>query len=147
MELQKDFKELLELFNKHKVEYVIVGAYALAFHGCPRYTGDLDILVKPDRNNAKKILKAMKDFGFGSLKLNLKDLSSPGKVIQLGMPPIRIDILTSVTGVTWERISANRMTGKYGNTTVYFIGKAELITNKRSIGRHKDLADLESISE
>ncbi len=147
MELQKDFKELLKLFNKHKVEYVIVGAYALAFHGCPRYTGDLDILVKPDRNNAKKILKAINDFGFGSLKLNLRDLSFPGKVIQLGIPPIRIDILTSITGVTWKRISANRVAGKYGNVTVHFIGKDELITNKKSIGRHKDLADLESISK
>jgi hypothetical protein len=147
MELQKDFKELLELFNKHKVEYAIVGAYALAFHGYPRYTGDLDILVKPDQNNAKKILKALKDFGFESLKLNLKDLTSPGKVIQLGVPPIRIDILTSITGLTWKQISANRVTGKYGNTNAHFIGKEELIINKKSIGRHKDLADLESISE
>ncbi len=147
MELQRDSKQLLELFNKHKVEYVIVGAYALAFHGCPRYTGDLDILVKPDLSNAKKILKAIKDFGFESLSLNVKDLSSQGKVIQLGVPPIRIDILTSVTGVSWKQISANRVAGKYGNVTVYFIGKDELITNKRSIGRHKDLADLESISE
>jgi hypothetical protein len=147
MEIQKDFKELLGLFNKHKVEYVIVGAYALAFHGFPRYTGDLDILVKPNLNNAKKILKSIKDFGFQSLKLTVKDLSSPGKVIQLGVPPIRIDILTSITGVTWKRISANCVAGKYGNTAVYFIGKNELIANKRSIGRHKDLADLESISE
>ncbi|MFH1877146.1 MAG: hypothetical protein ABH865_09700 [Candidatus Omnitrophota bacterium] len=147
MELQKDFKELLGLFNKHRVEYVIVGAYALAFHGYPRYTGDLDILVKPNQDNAKKILTAIKDFGFKSLKLTLQDLSSPKKVIQLGIPPIRIDILTSITGVTWKQISASRVRGKYGNTTVYFIGKAELITNKRSIGRHKDLADIESISE
>lgn len=147
MELQEDFKELLELFNKHKVEYVIVGAYALAFYGCPRYTGDLDILVKPDSNNAKKILKAIKDFGFKSLSLTVEDLSSQEKVIQLGVPPIRIDILTSITGVTWEQVSANRATGKYGNVTVYFIGKNELIANKKSLGRHKDLADLESISE
>ncbi|MCQ9204946.1 MAG: nucleotidyltransferase family protein [Omnitrophica bacterium] len=147
MEPQKDFKELLKLFNKHKVEYVIVGAYALAFHGCPRYTGDLDILVKPDLSNAKKILKAIKDFGFESVSLNVEDLSSQGKVIQLGVPPIRIDILTSITGVSWKQISSNRLAGKYGNIGVYFIGKDELITNKRSIGRHKDLADLESISE
>ena len=147
MELQKDFKELLELFNKHKVEYVIVGAYALAFHGCPRYTGDIDILVKPDPGNAERILKAIKDFGFESLNLTVEDLSSQEKVIQLGVPPIRIDILTSITGVTWKQVSANRAVGKYGNVTVYFIGKNELITNKKSIGRHKDLADIESISE
>ncbi len=145
MEAQKDFKELLKLFNKHKVEYVIVGAYALAFYGCPRYTGDLDILVKADLNNAKKILKAIREFGFGSLKLTIKDFSSEKKVIQLGMPPIRIDILTSLTGVTWKQISSNRVKGKYGNTVVYFIGKDELIANKKALGRYKDLADIEAI--
>ena len=93
MEAQKDFKELLKLFNKHKVEYIIVGAYALAFHGCPRYTGDLDILINPSPSNAKNILKAIKEFGFGSLNLAIEDFSSENKVIQLGMSPIRVDIL------------------------------------------------------
>ncbi len=147
MEAQKDFKELLKLFNKHKVEYVIVGAYALAFYGCPRYTGDLDILVKSDPSNAKNILKAIKEFGFGSLKLTIKDFSSEKKVIQLGMPPIRIDILTSLTGVTWKQISPNHVKGKYGNTAVYFIGKDELIANKKALGRYKDLADIEAITK
>lgn len=147
MEAQKDFKELLKLFNKHKVEYAIVGAYALAFHGCPRYTGDLDILVKSAPSNAKNILKAIKEFGFGSLNLTIEDFSSEKKVIQLGMPPIRIDILTSLTGVTWKQISSNRVKGKYGNTAVYFIGKDELIANKRALGRYKDLADIEAITK
>lgn len=147
MELQKDFKELLELFNKHKVEYVIVGAYALAFHGCPRYTADLDILIKPESNNAKKIIEAIKEFGFGSLNLTVEDFSSREKVIQLGVPPIRIDILTSLTGLTWEQISSNRAKGKYGDISVYFIGKDELVINKKVLGRYKDLADIESITE
>ncbi len=147
MEMQQDFKELLKLFNKNNVEYAIVGAYALAFHGCPRYTGDLDILVKPDSNNAKKIIESIKEFGFESLELTIKDFSSKEKVIQLGIPPIRIDILTSLTGVTWKQISAHRIKDKYGDIPTYFIGKNELIANKKSLGRHKDLADIESITE
>lgn len=145
MEAQKDFKELLKLFNKHKVEYVIVGAYALAFHGCPRYTGDLDILTNPDVNNANKIIKVLKEFGFASLGLSAKDFTSKKKVIQLGVPPIRIDILTSLTGIAWKQALSHRVKGKYGNIAVYFIGKKELIANKKALGRHKDLADIESI--
>lgn len=147
METQKDFRELLELFNKHKVEYVIVGAYALAFHGCPRYTGDLDLLVKSDPNNAKKIIEAIKEFGFESLNLTIEDFSSPEKVVQLGIPPIRIDLITSLTALTWEQVESHKVKGEYGSIPVYFIGKTELITNKKSLGRHKDLADIESITE
>lgn len=147
MEEQKDFKELLQLFNKHNVEYAIVGAYALAFHGCPRYTGDLDILVKPDSNNANNIIAAIKEFGFESLNLTAEDFSFPEKVIQLGVPPIRIDLLTSLTALTWEQVASHKVKGQYGDISVYFIGKVELITNKKSLGRHKDLADIESITE
>lgn len=147
MEEQKDFKELLKLFNKNKVNYVIVDAYALAFHGCPRYTGDLDILVESSPSNANNILKAIKEFGFGSLRLQIEDFTSEKKVIQLGMPPIRIDILTSLTGITWKKISSNRVKGKYGNILVYFIGKKELIANKKALGRLKDLADIEAIKK
>jgi hypothetical protein len=147
MEAQKDFKELLQLLNKHNVEYVIVGAYALAFHGCPRYTGDLDILVNPDSKNAKKIIEAIKEFGFESLDLAIEDFSSAEKVIQLGVPPIRIDLLTSLTALTWEQISSHKVKGEYGDVHTYFIGKNELIINKKSLGRHKDLADIESITE
>jgi len=130
-----------------KVEYIIVGAYALAFHGCPRYTGDLDLFVKPDADNAKKIIEAIKEFGFESLDLTIKDFSSPEKVVQLGVPPIRIDIITSLTALTWEQVESHKVKGEYGNTPVYFIGKTELIINKKSLGRYKDLADIESITE
>jgi hypothetical protein len=147
MEVQKDFEELLKLFNKHKVEYVIVGAYALAYHGSPRYTGDLDILIKPAADNANKIIKAIKEFGFTSLGLTEEDFIVKERVIQLGVPPIRIDILTSLTGITWKQVSTRRIKSKYGKITVYFIGKKELIINKKTLGRHKDLADIESISK
>ncbi len=147
MEVQQDFKELLELFNKHNVEYVIVGAYALAFHGCPRYTGDLDILVKHDQDNATRIIEAIKEFGFESLNLTVEDFSSEEKVIQLGVPPIRIDILTSLTGVTWKQVFTHQIKSQYGDIPVYFIGKNEFIANKKALGRHKDLADIESIDQ
>jgi hypothetical protein len=145
MELQQDFKELLELFNARKVDYVIIGAYALAYHGAPRYTGDLDILVKPDEDNAQKILKALDDFGFGSLDLSVDDFSTPGKVIQLGVSPVRIDLVTSITGLNWEQVAANRVSGAYGDVSVHFIGKQDFIANKKALGRHRDLADIEAL--
>ncbi len=147
MEAQKDFKELLELLNKYEVEYVIVGAYALAFYGCPRYTGDLDILVASKVNNAKKVMKAINEFGLILKNLKVEDFLVSEQVIQLGHSPVRIDILTSLTGVSWNQISSNKIKGEYADVPVYFMGKKELIANKKALGRHKDLADLESIEE
>ena len=147
MEVQKDFRELLELLNKYEVEYVIVGAYALAFYGCPRYTGDLDILIASKIDNAKKIMKALKEFGLASKDLKTEDFLISEQVIQLGLSPVRIDILTSLTGVNWNQISSNKIKGEYANTSVYFMGKKELIANKKALGRHKDLADLEAITK
>jgi hypothetical protein len=92
MEIQQDFRELLGLFNDHKVEYIIVGGYALAFHGAPRYTGDIDIFVKPDTQNARRIMVALNEFGFGSVGLTEGDFEIPDKVVQLGFPPVRVDI-------------------------------------------------------
>jgi hypothetical protein len=147
MEIQKDFKELLELFNAHKVEYIVVGSYALAFHGAPRYTGDIDLLVKPDAENARRVLAALNDFGFKSLNFNEPDFVRIGNVIQLGVPPVRIDIMTSITGVDWEKAQTNKVAGDYGGTAVYFLGKKEYISNKKAVGRKKDLADIEAIGE
>ena len=147
MEIQKDFEELLELFNNHKVEYLIVGGYALAFHGAPRFTGDIDLLVKADSENAKRILSALEEFGFGSLKLSENDFTSPNNVIQLGAPPVRVDIMTSLTAVGWEKAQAGRVQGNYGNTTTYFISKPDFIANKTAMGRKKDLADLEALGQ
>lgn len=147
MEIQKDFKELLELFNAHKVEYIVIGGYALAFHGAPRFTGDIDLLVRPDVKNAQRILAALKEFGFGSLNLNESDFVGMGNVIQLGVPPVRIDIMTSITGVDWEKAQAGKVSGDYGGAAVYFLGKKEYITNKKATGRKKDLADIEALGE
>ncbi|HPD57694.1 MAG TPA: hypothetical protein P5294_10945 [Smithellaceae bacterium] len=147
MEVQQDFKELLALFNAHKVEYIIVGAYALAFHGAPRFTGDIDILVRPLQENAKKILSALEDFGFGSVNLTIDDFQKSDHVVQLGHPPVRVDIVTSITGVTWEEADQGKQTGLYGDVPVFFLGKEQYIANKRATGRLKDRADLETLGE
>ena len=147
MEVQTDFKELLELFNGHKVEYMIVGAYALAFYGVPRFTAAIDIFVHPSPENAKKILSALTDFGFSSMNLTIEDFQNPNAVVQLGVPPVRIDIITSITGVTWEDADKGKQEGLYGDVSVHFLGKKQYITSKRATGRKKDLADLESLGE
>jgi len=147
MEVQEDFRDLLALFNANQVDYLIVGAHALAYHGVPRYTGDLDILVRPDPGNARGILKALKEFGFGAVGLTADDFTIPDKVLQLGVPPVRIDIVTSITGVSWEEAAEGRVQGNYGDVPVHFLGKKEFIKNKRSLGRKKDEADLEALGE
>ena len=147
MEMQPDFRELLALFNAHHVEYMIVGGYALAFHGAPRFTGDLDVLVKPDPENAQRILAALETFGFASVGLTLGDFSHPDQVVQLGVPPVRIDLITSLTGTSWDEAFAGRTAGSYGEVPVYYIGREQFIANKRATGRQKDLADLEMLGE
>ena len=147
MNVEKDFRDLFALFNEHNVEYLIVGGYALAFHGAPRYTGDIDIYVKPDVYNAQRVMRALTEFGFGSLELSTSDFEKTDMVVQLGVPPVRIDILTSISGVSWEDAYGGRSEGTYGDVTVYYIGRKEFIANKRAIGRKQDLADLEALGE
>ncbi len=147
MEVQKDFRDLFELLNNHKVDYLIVGAYALAFHGAPRYTGDMDIFVKPDPGNAQRIMTALNDFGFGSAELSATDFETEDRVVQLGFPPVRVDLVTSLTGVSWEEAVSGRIEAVYGNVPVYYIGRQQFISNKRTLGRKKDFADLEALGE
>jgi hypothetical protein len=147
MEMQPDFRELLALFNAHHVEYLIVGGYALAFHGAPRFTGDLDIFVKPDTANAQRILTALEAFGFASVGLTRHDFECPDQVVQLGVPPVRIDLITSITGVSWDEAWAGRIAGRYGDIAVPYIGREQFIANKRATGRTQDVADLEVLGE
>ena len=147
MEIHKDFKELLELLNSHKVEYLVVGGYALAFHGVPRFTGDIDLFVKPEDANAKRILSVLDEFGFGSLNFSESDFTLPDTVVQLGVPPVRVDIMTSLTGVSWEKAEAGKIRGSYGTTVVSFISKKDLIANKKALGRNKDLAEIEALGD
>jgi predicted nucleotidyltransferase len=147
MDIQPDFRELLTLLNDHKVEYLIVGGYALAFHGAPRFTGDIDILVRPGPENAKRVLSALAAFGFRFSNLTVEDFQNPNKVVQLGVPPVRIDLITSISGVSWEEAEAHKSPGTFGDVPVNYIGREQYIANKRAAGRKKDLADIEALGE
>jgi len=140
---EKDYEEFLESLNKHDVRYCIIGAFALAFYARPRYTKDMDILVEPSTSNAKKLLAALGDFGFGSLDLTAEDFSTKGNIIQLGYEPVRIDIITSIEGLEFAGIWENRTQGPYGEQTVYYIGRQDLIRAKQLSNRAQDKADLE----
>lgn len=147
MEIPRDFSELLALFNARSVEYVIVGAHALAFHGAPRATGDLDLLVKTDPVNARRIMGALEVFGFGSVGITATDFETPGRVVQLGITPVRVDLATSLSGVSWDEVFAGRVPGTLGGVPVSFIGREQFIANKRAIGRSRALADVEALGE
>ncbi|MBI4358237.1 MAG: hypothetical protein HY584_02965 [Candidatus Omnitrophica bacterium] len=140
---EQDFVELLRLFNKHRVRYCIIGAYAFAFHVRPRYTKDMDLLVEPTITNGRKIVSALKEFGFGSLKIRAKDFAEPERFIQLGYEPVRVDLITSIKGCTFRDIWKHRVRGTYGTQPTFFIGKNELILNKEATARKQDQADLE----
>lgn len=147
MEVQPDFRDLLALLNEHKVEYLVVGAYALAFHGAPRFTGDIDIFVRPDPENARRVLAALTVFGFSFSNLTVDDFQNPNKVVQLGVPPVRIDLITSISGVSWEQANASKEPGTFGDVPVHYIGRKQYIANKRATGRKKDLSDIEALGE
>ena len=145
MEVQRDFNEFLDSLNAAGVEYLVVGAYALAFHGVPRNTLDLDVYLNPTRTNAKRFLAALDRFGFGSLGVRIDDLIVSNRILQLGRAPVRIDVMTSISGVSWRSAWGGRMIGRYGAIDVPFIGHAQLLANKRASGRAKDLGDVESL--
>lgn len=143
--INKDFKEFIELLNKNDVKYLVVGGYALAFHGYPRYTKDIDFWIWIDKKNANNILKTLQDFGFSSLDLSEEDFLTPGYVVQLGQPPSRIDLLTSVTGLEFEDCYASRMHVDIKGVKVDFIDLESFKKNKKAVGRYQDLADLENL--
>jgi hypothetical protein len=145
MVLSKDFKEFLQSLNDHKVRYLVVGGHAVALYGYPRYTKDLDVWIQPTKNNLQKLLQALKEFGFGSLRLTEKDFKDPEQIIQLGYPPNRIDIMTDLIGVEFRQCYDSKKEVKIGTTVIKFIDLKNLKKNKRALGRHQDLADLENL--
>ena len=147
MDISQDFKEFIELLNKHKVEYLVVGGYAVAMYGYPRYTGDIDFWVKPNIDNAKKIVKALEDFGFGGYDISESDFSEADKVVQLGYPPNRIDIITGVTGLSFDDCFLNKKNVEIENIPVNFISLFHLRLNKSATGRDKDKNDLNNLPE
>ena len=146
MNIHPDFNEFVALLNKNKVEYVIVGSFALAFHGYPRATGDIDFWIRPTPPNVKALFRALGEFGFQKLEISEEDLMS-GKIIQLGYPPVRIDLITVLDGLEEEDIWKTRAKGKFGNHAVFYLGREAFAKNKRALGRYKDLADLELLGE
>jgi len=145
MPLNKDWRELLELLNSNGVEYLVVGAFAVAFHGFPRYTADLDLLVRPTEENADRVLRALSEFGFGRVGIQAADLRSPGMVIQLGVKPNRIDLLTAISGVSFEEAWATRSDAELEGIATHFVGLGALLRNKEQTGRAKDLGDAEEL--
>ncbi|OGR52268.1 MAG: hypothetical protein A3I11_05470 [Elusimicrobia bacterium RIFCSPLOWO2_02_FULL_39_32] len=144
--VEKDYEEFLRLLNKHKVKYCIVGGFAVGFHAFPRYTKDIDILVEPTLVNGRKICDVLKEFGFSSLNLTAEDFSLPKQIIQLGYEPVRIDLITSVKGCSFQEIWKNKVIANYGNTKVYFAGLKKLIKIKNKTGRSQDRSDIEKLS-
>ena len=144
MLLNRNFKEFAESLNAKGVDYLVVGDYALAAHGHPRYTGDIDFWVRPTADNLTRPLGALHDFGFGSLGLSLDDFDSD-TVVQLGQPPRRIDLLTAIDGVTFEACFGRREQVELSGIRVNIIGLEDFKTNKHASGRHKDLAELENL--
>jgi hypothetical protein len=145
MNLSVDLREFIELLNSRGVDYVIVGAHSLAFHGCPRYTGDLDILIRPSPENAAKIVPLLKDFGFGQSDFEESDFTEPDQVIQIGRAPQRIDLLTSISGVEIADAFRNRISTDLEGVPVFILSKELLIQNKRAVGRPQDIADLHAL--
>jgi len=145
MRLSSDLREFLGLLNSRGVEYVIVGAHSLAFHGRPRYTGDLDILVRGTLVNAAKLVDLLNQFGFGASNFKPSDFTEPEQLIQLGRVPNRIDLLTSITGVTTDEAFATKIEATLDDIPVFILSKEALVRNKRAVGRPQDMADIETL--
>jgi hypothetical protein len=147
MRLSNDLREFLESLNSRGVDYVVVGAHSLAFHARPRYTGDLDILVRATHENAVKIVDLLNQFGFADTGFKESDFTESEQLIQLGRPPNRIDLLTSISGVPSDEAFATRISAELDGIPVFVLSKNALIRNKRAVGRPQDLADLDTLEE
>lgn len=144
-DVPQDFKELLKLMNLHNVKYLVVGGYAVGFYGYPRATGDLDIWIEKSSDNANKIIDVLNEFGFGVTNLSPDLFLETDKIIRMGVPPIRIEILTTISGVNFDQCYKNRKIGNINNESVNFISLPDLKENKQASGRYKDLDDLENL--
>ena len=141
--MNPDFVDLLRAFAAADVRFLVVGAYALGVHGRPRATGDLDVWIDPSPDNAKRVIKALVDFGAPLRDVSESDFSKPGWTYQIGVPPIRIDILTDLTGLTFAEAWDGRLRRRFGPIDVDYIGREAFIRNKKATGRPKDLVDIE----
>ena len=143
----QDFKEFIQSLNDNQVQYLIVGGYAVALHGYPRYTKDLDIWIELNPANAAKLIKALDQFGFRALGLRVEDFLEADQIVQLGYPPNRIDLITSMPGVDFEGCFTSRVKVMIDDVLINFIDLENLKKNKRAVGRLQDLADLENLEQ
>ncbi len=143
MELHGEWSAFLSLLNSNRVRFLVVGAHALAAHGQPRFTGDLDVFIERSPRNAKAVRKTLYEFGFEERAVSTEELQQPDFVVRLGRPPVGIDLLTGISGVTFKTAWKNRRPAKIGRVPVHIIGRADFIRNERAAGRTKDLLDIE----
>lgn len=147
MNTQPDFRELLESLEKNDVEYMIVGGYAVAFHGFPRFTKDIDIFFDSSKSNVGKIIQALVDFGFPEKELAKALFTEAGNVVTFGVEPVRVDLLNEIDGVEFPKAQKKRIRGQYGDIEVYFIGREDLLKNKKASKRPKDKLDAVELEE
>ncbi|MCK5737002.1 MAG: nucleotidyltransferase [Spirochaetaceae bacterium] len=145
MNTQPDFEELLKLLEENNVDYMVIGGYAVAFYGYPRFTKDIDILYNLEEDNINRIKKSLSAFGFSEVDLPYDLFSEKGNIIKFGIEPVRIDLLNEIDGVEFSKIADDRVRGRYGKVEISFIGRKDLISNKRASGRIQDLADIEKL--
>jgi hypothetical protein len=145
LDLAPDYNAFFESLTVHHVRFVVVGAYALAAHGAPRFTGDIDILIQPTVENGSRFLRALEHFGFPPGVLTAESVVHPDRLIEMGVQPIQIHVMSTISGVTWDEVWGGRMMGRAGDHEVAFIGRAEFLRNKQAAGRPKDLADVEAL--
>jgi predicted nucleotidyltransferase len=144
--LNKNFREFLELLIDHNVKFVVVGGYAVGIHGFPRYTGDIDIFIEVNAQNASRLENVFKDFGFGALDISEADFRQPDSVIEIGREPNKIQVLTGIDGVTFATAYANRLEIELDGLRVPFIGFDDLLENKKASARNKDLIDVDELT-
>jgi len=147
VDLAPDFSEFFALLTEHRVEFVVVGGYALALHGAPRYTGDLDIFVRPTHDNAVRLLAAIQAFGFPTDPLTADAVVTDSALVQLGVPPVQLHIMSAIDGVTWDEVWNEHDAAMLSGMQIPFIGRRAFVANKRASGRAQDLADLEALGE
>jgi hypothetical protein len=145
MELAPDFDEFIGSLTAHGVEFLVVGAYALALHGAPRFTGDLDILIRPTLDNAARLLAALDAFGFPVTDLRPEHVADRRRMLQMGVPPVQIHVMSAISGVDWDEAWSDRIEGPLGSHRIQFLGRETFLRNKRAAGRPKDLADVDAL--
>lgn len=145
--LNPDFKEIISAFNAANVEYLIVGAYAVAAHGLPRTTGDIDFWVRPSQENAERVWRALADFGAPMERVSVADFAAPDMIVQFGVPPARIDVITSIEAVQFAEAWPGRLIVTMDSVVANVIGREDLLRNKRAVGRPQDLADVDRLSQ